>query len=478
MRATSSFVQRCVVGFILLVTGLLGSASAQLATPSSGAVAAGNWFTVALKADGTIWAWGYNTYGIVGDGTTSALVITPVQNPSLSGVARIATGMDHVLAIKNDGSLWAWGYNSYGQIGNGSSGIGSANYVTTPLQIAGMSDVTAVAGGTSHSLAVKSDGSVWAWGRNAKGQLGNSTTTNALLPVQVTGLSGVIAVAAGYSHSVALKADGTVWAWGNSLGNGTSSSSNVPVLVPSLSGVTAIAAGDYHTVVKMADGTLRVWGTNNGKGQLGNVTLTQGYSPVLVPNLTDIVSISCGRNHTIAVKSDGSSWGWGDNSKQQLGNNIAATQTTPCMISAATSIVASAADDHSILLREDGTLIGFGENMFGELGNGRALFVSSEAHSQKFNFTDIVKICAGEDHQLLLRADGSAWVWGNDASSAATPIFEKKHRWPFSLQDVAASRPVICIVCCSRMTGPFGRLAAIQMVSSAMEQQHVGPLLL
>jgi alpha-tubulin suppressor-like RCC1 family protein len=240
-------------------------------------VAAGNGFTVALKADGKVWAWGDGGYGIFGKGSVYLSPSSiPVQNASITGVARIAVGSDHVLAIKNDGTLWAWGYNQYGQIGNGSSGTGSANYVTLSRQVAGMSGVIAVAGGTSHSLAVKSDGSVWAWGRNYYGQLGNGTTTDALSPVQVSGLSNVIAVAAGYQHSIALEADGTVWAWGaGSLGNGTSSQSNVPVLVPNLSGVSAIAAGQYHTVVITADGTLRVWGSSNMYGQLGDVTATQ-----------------------------------------------------------------------------------------------------------------------------------------------------------------------------------------------------------
>ncbi|MBF0487187.1 MAG: hypothetical protein HQK98_03415, partial [Nitrospirae bacterium] len=155
---------------------------------------------------------------------------TPVQVSGLTGVTAVAGGFEHTIALTGDGTVWAWGYNGYGQLGDGTN-----TNSNTPVQVSGLTGVTAVAGGAVHSVALRSDGTVWAWGLNQYGQLGNGTNTNSNTPVQVSGLTGVTAVAAGFEHSVALKSDGTVWAWGyngyGQLGNGTNTNSNTPVQV-------------------------------------------------------------------------------------------------------------------------------------------------------------------------------------------------------------------------------------------------------
>jgi hypothetical protein len=220
-----------------------------------------------LKNDGTVWAWGYNNYGQLGNGTYSNSNV-PVQVSGLTGVTAIAWGWWHSLALKNDGTVWAWGYNKQGQLGDGTKTDSNV-----PVQVSGLTGVTAIAGSWKHSLALKNDGTVWAWGYNGDGQLGNGTNTNSNVPVQVSGLAGITAIAGGYQHSLALKNDGTVWAWGyngdGQLGNGTNTNSNVPVPVSGLTGITAIAGGGYHSLALKSDGAVWAWGENYS-GQLGN----------------------------------------------------------------------------------------------------------------------------------------------------------------------------------------------------------------
>ncbi|WP_295578491.1 CARDB domain-containing protein [uncultured Lamprocystis sp.] len=193
------------------------------------AVAARGWYSLALKTDGSLWAWGNQ-----GDGSTG-YQSTPVQ--VLTGVAAMAAGYSHTLALKTDGSLWAWGNNEYGQLGDGTT-----TYRLTPVQV--LTEVAAVSGGGVHTLAIKADGSLWAWGSNYFGRLGDGTTTDQWTPVQI--LSGVAAMAAGGGHTLARKTDGSLWAWGyntqGQLGDGTTTDRPSPVPVIGFEGQTTTNA--------------------------------------------------------------------------------------------------------------------------------------------------------------------------------------------------------------------------------------------
>lgn len=199
------------------------------------AVAAGCQHSLALKLDGTVWAWGYNSTGQLGDASNKDKS-TPVAVSGLSNVAAIAAGCAHSLALKNDGTVWAWGFNADGELGGATASFISSK----PVQITALSGVSAIAAGNYFSLALKADGTVWSWGKNDLGQLGDGSTTNRSLPMQVA-IPASTDVSAGQDFALALNASGTLSAWGNNnygqLGIGTTSgSSTVPVTVKDVTG--------------------------------------------------------------------------------------------------------------------------------------------------------------------------------------------------------------------------------------------------
>jgi uncharacterized repeat protein (TIGR02543 family) len=282
------------------------------------AIAAGTVHSLALMYNGTVRSWGNNCCGELGRDPSTTISngyrVSPnaAEIPNLGGVVAIAAGANFSLALKSDGTVWAWGNNYYGQLGNGTFDVRDQTFFT-PTQVGGLTGVTAIAAGGGFALAVKSDGTVWAWGLNSSGLLGTPTARPCygdipctVTPGPVDGLTGVVAIEAGDqgSHSLALKADGTVWAWGanayGQLGDGTNVNSALPRRAANLSGVTAIAAGTSFSMALKSDGTVRAWGRNTD-GQLGNGTTDDSFSPLPVGNLTGVVAIAAGHNFGLAV---------------------------------------------------------------------------------------------------------------------------------------------------------------------------------
>jgi alpha-tubulin suppressor-like RCC1 family protein len=298
--------------------------SGQLGTPGAGSwmsVACGYVFTVALKADGSLWSWGGNSAGQLGIGSYDFQPhYQPVQVGLDANWAAVACGDGHTLALKANGSLWAWGRNGYGQLGNGTYG-----WALQPVRVGSEMDWMRVACAAGHSAALKTDGSVWAWGDNVYGELGNGTYDRTNQPVRVGSDADWQAVACGgfepaleeplVGHTVALKTDGTLWAWGanrvGQLGNGTFDSTNRPVRVGSDADWIVMACGVHHTVALKADGTLWTWGYNY-VGQLGNGTFDSTNRPVRVGSDTDWIRVTCGNSHTLALKGNGTLWAWGN----------------------------------------------------------------------------------------------------------------------------------------------------------------------
>ncbi len=330
---------------------------------------------------------------------------------------RIAAGDFHTLSVCSDSTMMAWGWNAAGQLGNGPNGNSNV-----PVQVSSLTNVIATAaGGYRHSMALKDDGTLWLWGSNFYGQLGNGTNTSSNIPVQLIGFgSSFSSIAAGYGHSLALNG-GIIQAWGmNGAGQlgiafGNTTDTNSPFLVSSLSGITAIAAGDQHSLALHADGTLWSWGFN-GAGQLGDGTNTYSTVPVPVNSLTGITAIAGGYGHSMALKNDGTVWIWGFNSNGQLGNGTSGfgTETNvPAQLTALSGIVAiEAGDYHSLALKNDGTIWTWGLNQYGQLGNGT--IVDSNVPVQVGSLTGIAAIAGGYAHSVALRNDGTVWAWGRN----------------------------------------------------------------
>jgi alpha-tubulin suppressor-like RCC1 family protein len=303
--------------FAVSVSGLTGVTSA----------AGGDTHGVAVKSDGTVTAWGSNSSGQLGDGTSTAR-LTPGPVPGLTGVTAIAAARSSNFALKSDGTVTAWGSNSSGQLGDG-----TITTRRTPVTVAGLSGVKAVASGATHTVALKSDGTVLAWGSNSSGQLGDGTNIPRTTPTPVPGLTGVTGIAAGGSHSIAVKSDGSVLAWGagGRVGDGTSTSRLTPVAVPNLTGVTAVAAGLDFSLAHKNDGTVMSWG-NNPWGQLGDGTTTNRLAPVSVVGLTGVRKVAAGSLHGLAILADRSAVAWGDNFHVKLGAGVGTNQSAPVAV--------------------------------------------------------------------------------------------------------------------------------------------------
>jgi alpha-tubulin suppressor-like RCC1 family protein len=281
------------------------------------AICAGGLYSFILKSDESLWGMGYNNFGQLGDGTQNS-TNRPEQIAS-GNITAIATAHDfsggYSLFISNNGSVWAMGYNQYGQFGNGNYTSSNSPQQTVP------SNVTAVAAGQRHSLFLKSDGSLWAVGDDFYGQLGNGIfTLRTNMPAQIVP-NNVTAIAAGQNHSLFLKSDGSLWAMGQNiygqLGEGPTNSVNLPEQIVA-SNVTAIAAGYNHSMFIKNDGSLWVMGYNFA-GQLGDGTTNNSVLPEqIVPS--GVTAIAGGLGHSLFIKSDGSLWGMGYNADGELGD--------------------------------------------------------------------------------------------------------------------------------------------------------------
>lgn len=427
-------------------------------------------YVVALRSDGAILAWGSNQYGQLGDGTfDSSLeplrVISGSGDGILSGIEQVAAGAEHTLALKEDGTVWAWGSGESGALGDQS--IVDATF---PVQVKDsqgtgyLSDIVAIAAGNLFSLALSNNGTVWAWGNNRDGQLGNNTTSSAnTLPVQVKSpsavgvLENVVSISAGGRNntnptgsSLALAADGTVWAWGGNnygqLGNDTQSSSSLPVQVKNmtgdgyLSGITSISMGVGHALALGEDGTVWAWGDNTNR-QIGDGTSTRRSLPVRVlnesgvGNLTGIKAISAGGFHSIAINDNGDVFAWGNNSYGQLCDNSSTIRGFPVQMrdSVGSGYLTHASMSagglySSTVLKEDGTVWSCGANYSGQLGDGSSsslsrLPVPVVSEDGQGVLTDVIAVTSSNSisnatntfsHVFALKSDKAVLAWGNN----------------------------------------------------------------
>ena len=378
------------------------------------AVSAGAYFTLALKNDGTVWAWGSNSNGQLGIGTSgTSLQTTPVQVSGLANITKISAGCYHGLALRSDGTVWAWGMNSSGQLGDGTT-----TQRTVPEEvISGTVQATAICAGGYHSLAIKSGGSLWAWGMNSYGELGDGTTTEHNSPEQITGLSGATQICAGQYHSLAMRNDGSVWAWGNGfngqLGNGNIGELKVPTQVVGFNAVS-IGCGSSISVAVESNGTVWICGQNE-YGQVGDGTNNQQDAPVQVPGLTSITAIASSGDHSLALRDDGTIWGFGENGYGDLGIGNTLESVSPVQVSGSNYVAVSVGVSHSLAIQSNGTVWGWGYNNYGAVGDGTTTERNSPVQVAGLSGT-CVQVSAGNSLSLALENNGTVWAWGENTS--------------------------------------------------------------
>jgi alpha-tubulin suppressor-like RCC1 family protein len=341
-------------------------------------VAAGDGFSVALEADGTASSWGDQGVGQLGNGvTTGSSQRVPQQVLDVTGLRALVAGRFHALARRADGRVLAWGSNGDGQLGLGAFGGSFA----TPQPVDGLADVVAVAAGRAHSLALRGDGRVFAWGSNVAGQLGTNDTEDRGAPTLVAGLTDVVAIAAGGQQSFALRGDGSVWGWGNNgdgqLGLGDRDGRLVPTRITTLdgAGIVQVAAGRFHTLARDADGRVWGWGFSEqgqaGRETVGGDSFTTYLLPGLVEGVAGVAALAAGDEHSIALRSDGTVRTWGHGGNGRLGNGSdGVTQSTfvPQDIGVATVTAVSAGRDHTLIALADGRVGCFGSNFLSQCG--------------------------------------------------------------------------------------------------------------
>ena len=332
-------------------------------------ISAGLVNVAALHADGTVYTWGGNQYGQLG---RAASTTSPIPNlvRGLSSVVALQSGGYHVAAIRIDGTVWTWGNNTYGQLGL-PTGLSSVN--ATPQPVPGMSRVVSVAAGYAHSAAVTSTGSLWGWG--------SMPGRNSKTPVRVDGLPAqVTKVRAGSDFNLALGADGFAYAWGSNrsgqLGNGQFTTvGSTPSRVVNLSNVVDISAGTAHALALSGDGQVWAWGSN-ANGQLGtggaseNVARPVPGLPTALGGAAAIKAIIAGGRNSAVVYRDGSVWIWGSNASGQLGTGSTITSTVPQRLNALAGVAALTVGENFVsVLKSDGTVYSIGANHVGQLGN-------------------------------------------------------------------------------------------------------------
>jgi probable HAF family extracellular repeat protein len=308
-------------------------------------IVAGHSHSIALKWDGSVWSWGGNSNGQLGDGTMNDRAVPGIV-AGISNVISVAAGNSHSIALEQDGTVWSWGANGDGEVGD-ASGLDS----NVPVQVvtesgAPLGNVIAVAAGAWHSLALQANGTIWTWGGNWSGQLGNGTTDDHLSAVPISiptvlssgsakqlrreissgsdPMATVVALAGGGAHSIALLSSGAVLAWGanwsGQLGNDSYDDSLTPVRVGQLANAISIVAGGSHNLARLADGTVSAWG-DNSYGQLGVSGIGSSTQPIQIAGLSSVTSISAGSLHSLARAADGVVWSFGANDHGQLGRN-------------------------------------------------------------------------------------------------------------------------------------------------------------
>jgi alpha-tubulin suppressor-like RCC1 family protein len=371
--------------------------------------------SIGRRTDGTVWTWGNNTAGQLGDNTvddkSSPVSIVGAHSFTLIGNGAGNGTSVHVIAMKSDGTAWCWGQNTNGQLGDNTAASKSS-----PVSVVGTHSFIRVNAGDLNSFAFKSDGSAWAWGNNTGGTLGDNSATARSSPVSVVGTHSFIQIDGGVS-GLGRKSDGTVWMWGDNanaaLGQNNVTNRSSPVSVVGDHSFRFATIGRNHVLAIKPDGTLWGWG-NNASGQLGDNTTATRSSPVSIVGAHSFIFVAGSQNHSIGLKFDGSVWGWGQNAGGQLGDNTVVSKLSPVSVVGAHSFIAvttggvDVTNAHSLGIKFDGSVWAWGNNADGQLGDNTVTLRSSpvsvigSSHGTIRAITDIIS--------------GDKLIWNGDLS--------------------------------------------------------------
>jgi alpha-tubulin suppressor-like RCC1 family protein len=415
-------------------------------------ISAGGFHTAAIKTDGTLWTWGYGNNGRLGNGATTGTFSTPVTTfAGGTNWKQVSAGGYYTAVVKTDGTLWTWGYGGFGQLGNAQT----TNRSTPVTTFSGGTNWKQVSAGVNYTAAIKTDGTLWTWGLGSNGRLGNGATTGTFSTPVTTFAGGTnwkqvscgtaISASNFSTHTAAIKTDGTLWTWGSNslfsspfgqLGNAQTTNRSTPVTT--FAGGTnwkQVSAGGSFTAAIKTDGTLWTWGYG-GFGQLGNAQTTNRSTPVTTfAGGTNWKQVSAGGFHTAAIKTDGTLWTWGYGNNGRLGTNDITNRSTPVTTFAGGTNwkQVSCGRDHTISLYDDGVnkeLYLFGINLNGQLGSGLDSidWVPNETFAGGTNWK---QVSAGNEHTAAIKTDGTLWTWGygnngrlgtNDITNRSTPV--------------------------------------------------------
>lgn len=363
-----------------------------------------------IKSDGTLWGWGGNANYSLGDGTATRRS-SPIQIGNASGWSQISSDLFGGLGVKTDGTLWGWGTDYWGQLGTGTSSLNL-------LKVFSDKQWKKVSAGDSYTLAIDSNNNLWGWGQNGAGKLGDNSQTARTSPVLVGSGSAWTDVATNRSSTMGIKSGGTLWGWGSAagfrIGTGTTTNRSAPFQVGTATDWKQTTIGHDHGHAIKTTGTLWSWG-QNAFGQLGLNDTTQRSSPIQVGTDTNWVKVQSGLSFSIALKSDNTLWGWGLGSSGQMGDGTTNTYSSPIQIGDVFNPDwkdFSVGDAHVLAIKTDGTVWGWGNNSNYELGDS-GVTANRSSPIQLSSISDAVVVSAGKaSTSVAINSSNQLWVWG------------------------------------------------------------------
>ena len=416
----------------------------------------------ALQSNGTIKCWGANWYGVAGNGTvnsSTSVVMSPVLVSGISTATHVSVGGGSACAVLADNTVRCWGYNSNGQLGDGTgtnrstpvavtglsnanwvgvgsntacailtdqtvkcwgsnTGDGTANTRPTPVVTLALSGVSKISVGGNVNCALKSDGTVKCWGYNANGQVGDGTQIDRRTPTSVLGITTAIDLAVGGNHGCVILNDNSIKCWGanslNQIGDGTSTDRTSPVLVSGITDAIQVTSSSSFTCAKLINNSVKCWGDNH-LGYLGDKTSVVRTSPVVVDSMTNMQRISSGGEHSCALMNDNSVKCWGFNGYGRLGDGTSHYKTIPTrVVGVSSAVIVSEGQSHTCTLILGGTVKCWGRNDQGQLGDGTGL--DSFAPVTVLGINNAVSVASGTEHTCAVLSDTTVKCWGKNTN--------------------------------------------------------------